>query len=64
MQTLVAGFVKTGDLWYIPSGYLLVEKSLTDSSIAVRTLLGRDRGGADAVCVGVCVCVSLVQGRV
>ncbi|CAK9039024.1 unnamed protein product [Durusdinium trenchii] len=51
MQTLVAGFVKTGDLWYIPSGYLLVEKSLTDSSIAVRTLLGRDRGGADAVCV-------------
>ncbi|CAE6946037.1 unnamed protein product, partial [Symbiodinium sp. CCMP2592] len=36
LQTLVFGFVKTGDVLYQPAGYLAVEKVLTDNSISLR----------------------------
>lgn len=36
MPSLVAGFIKTGDVWYTPAGMLICEKALTDVSVALR----------------------------
>ena len=36
MPTLVFGFVKTGDIFYQPPGFIAVEKVLSDNSISLR----------------------------
>lgn len=39
MPSLVAIYVKTGDVMYVPCGFISVEKCISDTSIAVRTVL-------------------------
>eukprot|EP00435_Cladocopium_sp_Y103_P024007 s47_g5.t2 len=37
LHTLCAGFLRTGDVLYMPMGYMIVEKCMVDTSLAIRT---------------------------
>ncbi|CAL1132957.1 unnamed protein product [Cladocopium goreaui] len=36
LHTLSAGFLRTGDLFYLPMGYMLCEKNMVDNNVSVR----------------------------
>lgn len=37
LLSLKAGFLKTGDYFYVPMGFIIVEKTMNESSVALRT---------------------------